>query len=82
MEFYNHWKILSKYTIKYYWLLLTRYMIYIRNKIPETNLDKLRLLCICILGSQLKNSLPATEFDNLVINIELHSRTIKSVHSV
>ena len=30
----------------------------------------------------LKISLPATEFDNLRINIELHSRTIKSVHSV
>ena len=30
----------------------------------------------------LKISLPATEFDNLRIYIELHSRTIKSVHSV
>ena len=35
-----------------------------------------------IVGSQLKSSLPATEFDNLGINIELHSRTIESFHSV
>ena len=35
-----------------------------------------------IVGSPLKISLPATEFDNLWINIELHSKTIKSVHNV
>ena len=35
-----------------------------------------------IVGSQFKNLLPAAEFDNLGINIELHSRTIKSFHGV
>ena len=44
--------------------------------------ERLAPLGINIVGSQLKISLPATEFDNLRINIELHSRTIKSVYSV
>ena len=35
-----------------------------------------------IVRSPFKILLPTTEFDNLGINIELHSRTIKSVHSV
>ena len=42
---------------------------------------RLSLQCLGIVGSLLKISLPATEFDNLWMNIELHSRTIKSVHS-
>ena len=35
-----------------------------------------------IVGSQLKSSLPATEFENLGINIELHNKTMKYFRSV
>ena len=40
------------------------------------------IIRICIVRFQLKISLPATEFHNLGINIELHSRKIKYFHSV
>ena len=51
---------------------------------PSTTVSRAGEFCgsVVIVESQLKISLPATEFDNLRINIELHSRTIKSVHSV
>ena len=43
---------------------------------------KLHSVETAIVESQLQISLPATEFDNLEIDIELHSRIIKSVQSV